>query len=80
MGSLNDGIPLRNLNILGTHSSMSTGIWGDAFQTQSLSLTNQLESGIRALDIRCRHYYDSFRIHERGIYLNVNLDNVLDTV
>ena len=42
MSLFNDGIPLRNLNILGTHSSMSTGTWGDAFQTQSLSLAKQL--------------------------------------
>ena len=63
MSLFDNGIPLRNLNILGTHSSMSTGTWGDAFQTQSLSLLVQMESGVRALDIRCRHYYDTFRIH-----------------
>ena len=80
MSLFDNGIPLRNLNILGTHSSMSTGQWGDAFQTQSLSLLVQMESGVRALDIRCRHYYNTFRIHERLINLGEELDDVLDTV
>jgi 1-phosphatidylinositol phosphodiesterase len=42
---------------------MSTGTWGDAFQTQASTLQVQLASGIRALDIRCRHYQNSFPIH-----------------
>lgn len=80
MSNLDDGIPLRQLTILGTHNSMATGIWGDAFQTQGSSLTTQLASGIRALDIRCRHYQNSFPIHDRLTYLNTNLGNVLTTV
>ena len=80
MSLFDDGIPLRYLNILGTHSSMSQGTWGDAFQTQSLSLLTQLESGIRALDIRCRHYSDAFYIHERMINLGVQFNDVLNVV
>ena len=63
MSTLDDGVPLRQLTIIGTHSSMSTGTWGDAFQTQGSSLATQLASGMRALDIRCRHYQNSFPIH-----------------
>jgi len=55
MTNLDDGIPLRQLTIIGTHSSMSQGTWGDAFQTQGSSLMTQLNSGVRALDIRCNH-------------------------
>lgn len=55
MTNLDDGIPIRQMTILGTHSSMSQGTWGDAFQTQSSSITTQLNSGVRALDIRCNH-------------------------
>lgn len=80
MSLFDDGVPLRKLSIMGTHSSMSTGTWGDAFQTQASSLTVQLEAGIRALDIRCRHKNDAFPIHERGIYLNTDLGGVLSTV
>ena len=42
MSGIDDGVPLRQLTIIGTHSSMSTGTWGDAFQTQGSSLITQL--------------------------------------
>jgi 1-phosphatidylinositol phosphodiesterase len=80
MQTLNSGIPIRQLSIIGTHNSMSTGVWGDAFQTQSNSLFNQMKMGIRALDIRCRHINNGFSIHDRFIYLNANLGNVLTDV
>lgn len=80
MSTIDNGVLLRQLTIIGTHSSMSTGTWGDAFQTQGSSLRVQLESGIRALDIRCRHYRNEFPIHERLVYLNTNLAGVLSTV
>lgn len=80
MGTIDNGVLLRQLTIIGSHSSMSTGTWGDAFQTQASSLRVQLEAGIRALDIRCRHYRDSFPIHERLVYLNTDLGGVLTTV
>ena len=63
MGTLDDGIPLRKISLIGTHSTMSQGIWGDAFQTQGLNLITQLRSGIRALDIRCRHQDNQFPIY-----------------
>lgn len=80
MSLFDDGIPLRQMSIIGTHSSLSTGIWGDAFQTQASSLTVQMEAGFRALDIRCRHKNDKFRIHQRLIDLGLNFDDVLNTV
>ena len=42
MSLLDDGIPLRKMSIIGTHSSLSTGTWGDAFQTQASSLSIQM--------------------------------------
>lgn len=80
MGLLDNGIPLRKISILGTHSSMSQGTWGDAFQTQSLDLQTQLSTGVRALDIRCRHKNNKFEIYERMIDLNTNFDDVLREV
>ena len=77
---MDDGIPLRKISIIGTHSSLSTGTGGDAFQTQSSSLSVQLQSGIRALDIRCRHENDKFRIHERLVDLGQNFDDVVNTL
>ena len=80
MSLLDNGIPIRKLSIIGSHSSMSTGAWGDAFQTQSNSLMGQMKMGIRALDIRCRHYNNRFTIHDRLVYLHPDLDGVLSTV
>jgi 1-phosphatidylinositol phosphodiesterase len=80
MSNLDNGIPIRELSIIGSHSSMSTGTWGDAFQTQSNSLTNQMMMGMRALDIRCRHKDNGFYIHDRLVYLNTDLQGVLNTV
>lgn len=42
MSTIDNGVLLRELTIIGTHSSMSTGTWGDAFQTQASSLRIQL--------------------------------------
>lgn len=80
LGQLDNGIPLRKLSLLGSHSSMSTGVWGDAFQTQASSLNTQLMMGMRALDIRCRHFNNGFSIHDRLVYLNIELDGVLSIV
>jgi 1-phosphatidylinositol phosphodiesterase len=80
MSLLDNGIPIRKLTIIGSHSSMGTGAWGDAFQTQSNSLMGQMQMGMRALDIRCRHYNNQFPIHDRLVYLNTDLGTVLSTV
>ena len=80
MGQLDSGIPLRKLSIIGSHSSMSQGAWGDAFQTQSNSLANQMLIGMRALDIRCRHEQNQLKIYDRIVYLNSDLGGVLATV
>lgn len=80
MALLDNGIPLRKLSIIGSHSSKSQGTWGDAFQTQSNSLTNQMRMGMRALDIRCRHMNDQLKIYDRIVSLNTDLAGVLATV
>jgi 1-phosphatidylinositol phosphodiesterase len=80
MGQLDSGIPLRKLSIIGSHSSMGTGAWGDAFQTQSNTLANQMVMGMRALDIRCRHYQDQLKVYDRIASLNADLAGVLTTV
>ncbi len=73
MSNLDNGIPIREMSIIDTHSSMSQGTWGDAFQTQSNSLTNQLMMRMRALDIRCRHYQNGLPVHDWLVYLNTDL-------
>ncbi|WP_345197531.1 phosphatidylinositol-specific phospholipase C [Kistimonas scapharcae] len=60
---------LSRLSLPGTHNSLSF-YGGDIVQTQSMSLTNQLLSGIRVLDIRVRHFYDKFAIHHGFVFQN----------
>ena len=80
MGELDDGIPLRKLNILGTHCSMSDGDGGDAFQMQSLSLATQLRTGMRALDLRLRHQSNQLIAYDRFVNLDYTLADILDIV
>ncbi|WXH34003.1 hypothetical protein WA016_08014 [Myxococcus stipitatus] len=71
---------LAMLSLPGTHDTMAYQSYGgDLTQTQSLDLRAQLEAGIRAVDIRCRHIGDRFTIHHGVVYLHVNFDDVLQT-
>ncbi len=71
--------PLKDISIPGTHDTMSF-YGGDAVQTQSMSLENQLLGGIRMLDIRCRRIDNKFAIHHGFVYQHANFDDVLQRV
>ena len=45
---------------------------------QTMSLLDQLEAGVRFLDIRCRHFHRSFLIHHDRVYQGTTFDQVLD--
>lgn len=79
MQSLPGSIPLKDISIPGTHDTMSF-YGGDAVQTQSMSLENQLLGGIRMLDIRCRRIDNKFAIHHGFVYQRANFDDVLQRV
>jgi 1-phosphatidylinositol phosphodiesterase len=75
-----DATRLSALSLPGTHDTMAYQSYGGSLtQTQSLDLRKQLDAGIRALDIRCRHIDNSFTIHHGVVYLHVNFDDVLRT-
>jgi 1-phosphatidylinositol phosphodiesterase len=76
LADFQDSVPLSKISMPGTHDTMSF-YGGDAVQTQSMSLRTQLMSGIRALDIRCRHIENRFAIHHGFVYQNANFDDVL---
>lgn len=81
MTNLGDGIPLKQLTILGTQSSLYLPSWWDvSFVAQTLPLATQLNSGIRLFDVKCRHYYDGFPIHNGIIYLDVYFSDVITTM
>jgi 1-phosphatidylinositol phosphodiesterase len=79
MNGLIDSQTLKQLSLPGTHDTMSH-YGGDIVQTQSMHLAEQLKSGIRALDIRCRHYKNHCVIHHGSVYQNANFDDVLTKV
>ncbi|MGE6594288.1 phosphatidylinositol-specific phospholipase C domain-containing protein [Bacillus mycoides] len=64
---------ISELSIPGTHGSMAlyggvVGTIGDIAINQTMNLETQLNSGIRFIDIRCRHYHNNFAIHHGQIY------------
>lgn len=79
MAKLGNGARLSQLSIPGTHDTMSH-YGGDIAQTQSMDLATQLKSGIRALDIRCRHLNNAFRIHHGIIDQQATFDDVMKAV
>lgn len=70
---------LTGMSIPGTHDSCAVyrkaGIFDPCTITQTHTLRQQLEEGIRFLDIRCRHYYDKFTIHHGAVYQNMGFGN-----
>ena len=55
MASLPDQLRLSELSIPATHDSGSYSAGGDIVLTQSIDEAAQLNAGIRAFDVRCRH-------------------------
>ena len=80
MAELPATVPLSELSLPGTHDTMAQ-IGTDLVLTQTLSLADQLASGIRVLDIRCRHIADVFAMHHGAIFLGTFFgDDVLAVV
>ncbi|WP_017583566.1 phosphatidylinositol-specific phospholipase C [Nocardiopsis valliformis] len=76
MAAVPDSANLAALSIPGTHD---TGAWRGTVwsRTQDLDLTGQLDSGVRFLDVRTRHYRDAFPIHHGAEYLHLNFTDVV---
>ncbi|KAK8847097.1 hypothetical protein M9Y10_019677 [Tritrichomonas musculus] len=56
-----------SLSIPGTHESCAR-VGGPLVQCQDWSIEEQLNNGVRYLDIRCRHINDCFMIHHGSVY------------
>ncbi|MEU3481420.1 phosphatidylinositol-specific phospholipase C [Streptomyces sp. NPDC033754] len=76
MAAHGDGTALRQLTIPGTHDSGARygGPWTEC---QNSTIAQQLDSGIRFLDIRCRVTGGSFAIHHGASYQNMMFGDVL---
>ncbi|WJV63518.1 phosphatidylinositol-specific phospholipase C [Pectobacteriaceae bacterium CE70] len=82
MASIPDNFSLSYMSIPGTHDSC-TYTYDDALQkgwvrTQNWSIIDQLNNGIRFLDLRCGKYSDeNLGMYHADYYLNVKLTDVL---
>nr|WSS70312.1 phosphatidylinositol-specific phospholipase C [Streptomyces sp. NBC_01175] len=76
MGAVPDATPLRRLTIPGTHNS-GARFGGPWTACQNTTIAEQLTSGIRFLDVRCRISGDAYAIHHGASYQNLNFDDVL---
>jgi 1-phosphatidylinositol phosphodiesterase len=79
MTALKDSVLLSELSIPGTHDSMAR--YGSNIpKAQTMTLEQQLDSGIRLIDIRCWHVLNTFEINHGPVYQGTNLGDVLKTV
>lgn len=79
MGALPDSTSLAGISIPGTHDSGSL-YGGLAVATQSWSIKDQLEAGIRFFDIRCRPTGNAFAIHHGPFYQKQMFGDVMNAM
>ena len=86
MGQVDGRVSLSQLSIPGTHDSATKREQSDLFdpiedliaQCQGLTITQQLNSGIRAFDLRVRRGKSSLPMHHGVVYLGKDLKDVLN--
>jgi 1-phosphatidylinositol phosphodiesterase len=79
MSALNPELLLSQLSIPGTHESMARNEpFPGTAKSQDLTLPDQLNAGIRFIDIRCRHISNVFAIHHGNVYQNAYFGDVLN--
>lgn len=77
MRDVPDSVRVTKLSIPGTHDSCSIdGPLGFA-KTQNLDLVDQLNAGIRFLDIRLSHYQDNLFAHHNAVHMDKSYADIL---
>ncbi|WP_370083280.1 phosphatidylinositol-specific phospholipase C [Streptacidiphilus sp. MAP12-16] len=77
LGAIGSQAYLSQLTVPGTHDTCS--LYGGALtQTQTLSIPDQLASGVRFLDIRCRAISGVFAIHHGPVFQHIFFGDVLN--
>lgn len=69
MSTIPDVAYLTDITIPGTHNSAADN-GNNWVKCQGKSIRDQLNIGIRAFDIRCRHIGDAYALHHNGYFLN----------
>jgi 1-phosphatidylinositol phosphodiesterase len=80
MARFSGELPISRLTLPGTHDTMALyeTVYGTAI-CQTLTLNDQLIKGVRCLDIRARHFKNSFPIHHGIEFQKTFFDNVINT-
>lgn len=77
MRSIDNKTLLNDLSIPGTHNTLARYGVGSLGVCQTWSLADQLNGGIRYLDIRIRHFNDTLPIHHEQLYQHESLSSAL---
>jgi len=77
MGDVPDATRVLSLSIPGTHNSCSIGGIFGFTKTQDRDLSDQLNAGIRFLDIRLSHYQDNLFVHHDVVHMGKCYADVL---
>jgi 1-phosphatidylinositol phosphodiesterase len=77
MRGISDDARVTSLSIPGTHNSCSIGGILGFTKTQDVDLTDQLNAGIRFLDIRLSHYQDNLFVHHDVVHMGKCYADVL---
>ena len=81
MSKLDDNVSLRNINMPGSHDTMALYSIADlAGQCQSLSLHDQLNLGVRFLDIRLKEDHDKLKAVHGFIDQKVSFETITRTI
>ncbi|WP_108869643.1 phosphatidylinositol-specific phospholipase C [Aquimarina aquimarini] len=81
MRVINGNTNLSALSIPGTHDSgarYDSSFFSGTAKCQDLTIGEQLRSGTRFLDIRCRHINNNFAIHHGAVYQKLNFTDVVN--
>lgn len=78
MRDIPDEARVISLSIPGSHNSCSIGGILGFTKTQDLDLPDQLDAGIRFLDIRLSHYQDNLFVHHDVVHMGKCYADVLD--
>lgn len=79
MRDIPDAAGVTTLSIPGTHDTCSvSGLFGFG-KTQNLDLSDQLQAGIRFVDIRLAHYRDDLYVHHDVVHMGKCYADVLNT-
>lgn len=80
MKNFDDSVKLHSLSIPGTHESGALNYYGTFSRCQFYGIEEQMNLGIRFLDIRCDISEGKLYIYHGCIYQSASFDEVLDTV